>query len=205
MLLKILGGIIKRRLFLVAAALLFCAYFAGCADKKAAGNLYIKALECYDKKDFDNSSVFINQCLKCDKNFYQAQFLKAKINFFQSRYDAAEESLYTLAKKYKENYDIQTYLIQCLIFNGKYDKATRKIEDLLRQNRGDWRLYYYASLVAAKKGELERRMQMLNAAENALALSARVYSDLAFVWETLGVAQKSQEYGEKRDAIANKN
>ncbi|MDE7291321.1 MAG: tetratricopeptide repeat protein [Treponemataceae bacterium] len=167
--------------------------------------MYIKALECYDKKDFDSSSVFINQCLKCDKNFYQAQFLKAKIYFFQSRYDEAEEIFYDLAKKYKESYDIQTYLIQCLIFNGKYDKATRKIEDLLRQNRGDWRLYYYASLVAAKKGELERRMQMLDAAEKALGSSAKVYSDLAFVWECLGVAQKSQEYGEKHDAIANKN
>lgn len=184
---------------------MLCACFAGCADRKAAGNLYIKALEYYDKKDFDNSSVFINQCLKCDKSFYQAQFLKAKINFFQSRYDEAEEILYDLARKYSENYDIQTYLIQCLIFNGKYDKATQKIEDLLRQNRGDWRLYYYASLVAAKKGEIELRMQMLGAAEKALGSSAKVYSDLAFLWECLGVAQKSQEYGEKRDAIANKN
>lgn len=187
----------KRRLKRVAAIFLICASFAGCADRKAAGKLYIKALEYYDKKDFEKAGAFINQSLKADKDFFQARFLKAKIYFFQGLYDEAAEVLYDLSKHNSENNEIKTYLIQSLIFSGKHERANRELDAALRNDKGDWRLYYYKSVLASKENNFEQRIVYLNAANEALKSGALVFFDLAFVWECLEVSEKARENAQK--------
>ena len=99
---------IKR--FLVAVLLLSCALLASCADKKAAGILYIKAAESYRQKDFANADAFINQSLNCDKTNKQAVLLKAKIHLFQGQYKEASKLFYDLYKSESDNKNLQRYL-----------------------------------------------------------------------------------------------
>lgn len=186
----------KKNLW-VAVLLLACAVFAGCADKKAAGTLYIKALECYEQKDFKSADAFINQSLKLDKQNQQAKFLYAKTNFFQGRYDKAAEILLDLKKNNSDNKDIQRYLIKSLILNQQLQSADKEIQAALKSDKGDWRLYQLAAAAAAKQNDTERRLQSLNAAAKALNGSAQIYFDLALVWRSLGVDSKAGEYKEK--------
>lgn len=185
----------------VAALFLPCALFAGCADKKAAETLYIKALERYEQKDFKTSGAFINQSLKIDKKNERAKFLNAKINFFQGRYDKAKEILLDLKKSNNDNKDIERYLIRSLILLEDYDQAREQIEAALKNDRGDWRLWQLDALVAAKEQDTERRLRALNSALESLKGSALVYFDLALVWDALGAASKAQEFKEKALAL----
>ena len=185
----------------VAALFLPCALFAGCADKKAAETLYIKALERYEQKDFKASSAFINQSLKIDKKNERAKFLNAKINFFQGRYGDAKEILLDLKKSNNDNKDIERYLIRSLILLEDYDQAREQIEAALKNDRGDWRLWQLDALVAAKEQDTERRLRALNSALESLKGSALVYFDLALVWDALGAASKAQEFKEKALAL----
>ena len=187
----------KTRLFWVAAPLYLCLAFASCANKKAAGILYIKALEAYNQKEFDDASAFINQCLECDKKNKQAKFLKAKIHLFRGEYDIAQKLFYDLYKSESDNKNIQRYLIQSLIFLEEYQKARQEIQAALKKDNGDWRLYYFASAVAAKERKVEERLENLSLAQSALAPGAQVFFDMAFSWQSLGIEEKAKECMEK--------
>ena len=174
-----------------------CAVFAGCADKGAARTLYIKALERYEQKDFEKADAFIDQSLKLDKKNDQAKFLKAKIYFFQGRHKEAQEKLLDLQKNNSDLYDIQSYLIRCLILDGQKDLAREKIDGAIKKDRGDWRLYQLSAVLAAKEENLESRLEALNLAQEALRGAAQVYFDLSTLWRSLGVEGKAKEYKEK--------
>ncbi|MBO7123517.1 MAG: hypothetical protein J6V90_09585 [Treponema sp.] len=181
----------------VAALHLSCLALASCADKKAAGILYIKALDAYKQKDFSTAGAFIDQSLNCDKRNKQAKFLKAKINLFEGRYQEACKLFSDLYKSESDNKDIQRYLIQSLIFLEDYKKANEEIHAALKKDSGDWRLYYFSSLVAAKEGKVEERLEKLNLAQAALAPGAQIFFDLAFMWQSLGVEEKAGEWKDK--------
>ena len=181
----------------VAALLLSCLALSACADKKAAGILYIKALDAYKQKDFFTADAFINQSLNCDKKNKQAKFLKAKINLFKGRYKEACELFSDLYKSESDNKDIQRYLIQSLIFLEDYKRADEEIQAALKKDSGDWRLYYFASLAAAKEGKVEERLENLNLAQSAIAPGAQIFFDLAFVWQSLGIDEKAKEWKDK--------
>lgn len=181
----------------VAALLLSCLALGACADKKSAGILYIKALDAYKQKDFLTAEAFINQCIKNDKKNKQAKFLKAKIHLFRSQYKEAFELFSDLYKSESDNKDIQRYLIQSLIFLEDYEKAEEEIQEALKKDKGDWRLYYYASIVAAKSNKVDQRLENLNLAKSALAPGAQVFFDLAFSWQSLGIKEKAKECRDK--------
>ncbi len=186
---------IKR--FLVAVLLLSCAFLASCADKKAAGILYIKAAEAYRQKDFANADAFINQSLNCDKTNKQAVLLKAKIHLFQGQYKEASKLFYDLYKSESDNKNLQRYLIQSLIFLEDYQKANAEIQKALIKDRCDWRLYYYASVIAAKESKVDARLENLVLAHNALCEGAQVFFDLAFCWDILGIEEKAKDFRDK--------
>lgn len=185
------------KIFWVAALLTFCALIASCANKEAAGILYIKALDAYSQKDFSAANAFIDQSLNCDKKNKQAKFLKAKINLFEGRLQEALKLFSDLYKSESDNKDIQRYLIQSLIFLGDCKKAKEEIQAALKKDSEDWRLYYFLSLVAAKEGKVEERLEKLNLAQSAIAPGARIYFDLAFMWQSLGVEEKACEWKDK--------
>lgn len=180
----------------VAALLLSCAAFAACADKKAAENLYIKALENYEKKDLKSASAFIDQSLRHDKKNEQAKFLKAKILIFQGLLDEAQEKLFDLKKSNLENKDIQIVLIQSLLLNEQKQTAKKEIENALKNDRGDWRLYQLAAIAAAKENDVQARLKALLEAQKALEGSAQIYYDLSMLWKDLGVDGKAKELKE---------
>lgn len=177
-----------------------CALFAGCADKRAAGTLYIKALEHYEQKELEKADAFIDQSLRFDKKNEQAKFLKAKISFFQGRHKEAAEKFLDLQKSKLDLKDIQTYLIRSLILDGQYDKARKEIDGALKKDRGDWRLHQLASVLAAKEGNVEARLKALNSAQEALAAGSQIYFELATLWRALGVEGKAEEC--KRKCLA---
>ncbi|MBQ6028385.1 MAG: tetratricopeptide repeat protein [Treponema sp.] len=185
------------KLFWVAALLLACASLLSCANKKAAGILYIKALESYRQKDFSTAEAFINQSLKADKKSKQAVYLKAKIHLFQGQYKEALKLFSDLYKSESDNKDIQRYLIQSLIFLEDYESAKKEIQEALKKDKGDWRLYFFAATVAAKEKKADERFESLNLAKSALAPGAQVYFDLAFSWQSLGIDEKAKEYRDK--------
>ncbi len=185
------------KLFWVAALLLSCISITACADKKAAGILYIKALDAYKQKNFAQARDFIDQSLNCDKKNKQAVFLKAKINLFQGQYKEALKLFSDLYKSESDNKDIQRYLIQSLIFLEDYKNASLEIQKALQKDKGDWRLYYFASVIAAKENKLDARLETLNLAQSAICEGAPIFFDLAFCWQSLGVLEKAKLYRDK--------
>ncbi len=185
------------KIFRVAALLFLFANLSGCGNKKAAGELYIRALDAYEQKDFESALAFINQSLKCDKKNKQAIFLKAQTRLFQGQYEKASKLFLDLYKKNSDNKDIQIYLIQSLILSKDYKNAKQEIQDALKKDMGDWRLHHFASVVAAKENDAQRRLECLNQAQKALGLGAQVYLDLAFAWQSLGLEAKAEECRDK--------
>ena len=187
----------QAKRFRVAALFLLSLGFASCADKKAAGILYIKAFEAYEQKKFAEADAFINQSVNCDKKNKQAKILKAKIHLFQGQYKEAAKLFSDLYNSESDNKDFQRYLIQSLIFLEDYKRASQEIQKALGKDKGDWRLYYFASVIAAKENKVEDRFEALNLAQRALCEGADVFFDLAFCWESLGVIEKAKLYQEK--------
>ena len=182
---------------MAAAFLLSSLVFSACADKEAAGILYIKALESYKQKDFLTAADFIERSVACDKKNRQAQFLMAKIFLFSGKYSEAKKAFCELRKKEPDNKDVQHFLIQSLIFLEDYENAKKEIEEAVKKDAGDWRLYYLASAVAAKEGKVEEHLENLNLAQSAIAPGAQIFFDLAFLWQSLGIDSKAEEWKDK--------
>jgi tetratricopeptide (TPR) repeat protein len=191
-------------LIVLPAAFPICACNNGVADVRAE-KTYLAAVEAYTEQKYDAALEFIREARRVDKNFYQADFLEAKIIFFQGNENEAERLFLRLVKKYPSYTEARIWYIRCLIISGQNGKALSKLEEELSFNNTDWRVYYLYALLGQKTNNYEQRLSMNRKAETALTESAKVYMDLALIWQALGMNSRAGDYLRKAETVSGSN
>lgn len=163
------------------------------------------ALDCYTKHDLESAALYLKQAKKQDSSFYQALFLEGKILFFQNNYEESRKIFKKLVKKYPQYTDARLFLVRCDVFIGNYSEAEELLDKELTFNSTDWRLFYLYALLYGKQNELDKQLMMLNRAELAMKDSKKIYDNLAFLWDELGVRDKSLNYKVKSNILMKDN
>ncbi len=191
-----------KKLFVCILVLLI---FVSCKDSYKADEFYERALECYAEQKFYESLQNLKLCLKNSSDFYQAQFLKAKVLFFINKNEDSLKAFNDLLKKYPEFTEARIWRIRLLIVLEQYDKAEDKIIDELNFNGTDWRVYYQYAILAEKQGLMDKKIAMCSRAEKFLSEGSKVYVESADSWLKLGLKNRGLEYLDKAIAINGTN
>ena len=186
---------------LVICILCSCIFFVSCKNNATAEKFYLSAVDSYAEHDFENALVFLKQAKKQDSSLYQAQYLEGKILFFQNKYEEAAKIFEKLVKKYPQYTDSRLFLIRCNIFLGNLSEAEKKLNQELSFNSTDWRIFYLYSMLYGKQNQLDKQLMMLNRTELAIKDTKKVYDNLAFLWDELGVRDKAVNYKVKSNIL----
>lgn len=183
-------------------------FVSSCKEKLSSEEtlkLYLSAVECYTNQEYDQALVYLNLIKQNDSDFYQADFLIGKVLFFKNDLINAEQLFLKLQKKYPEYIEARIWYIRTLIISRQFDKAESELEKQLSFNQTDWRLFYLYSLLEDIRGNMDKKIVMLKRAELAMSDSAKVYMELATVWNLLDVMDKSEDYLLKAKIISETN
>ena len=184
-----------KEIGIVSLVILSVVLLFSCKNRRGdAEKLYVSAIEYYAKKDLQTALNFVNLACDCNKNFYEAQFLKSKIYFFLKDYEASQKIVTHLVKKHSGHTEARLWLIRCCIMQDNFADAEELLMQELSFNISDWRVYYLYSLLASKKHDMDTQLVMLGRAETALADSQKVYEKLASSWELMGLPEKARGY-----------
>lgn len=186
---------------LVICILCSCIFFVSCKNNATAEKFYLSAVDSYAEHDFENALVFLKQAKKQDSSLYQAQYLEGKILFFQNKYEDAAKIFEKLVKKYPQYTDSRLFLIRCNIFLGNLSEAEKNLNQELSFNSTDWRIFYLYSMLYGKQKQLDKQLMMLNRTELAIKDTKKVYDNLAFLWDELGVRDKAVNYKVKSNIL----
>lgn len=186
---------------IVICILCSCIFFVSCKNNATAEKFYLSAVDSYAEHDFENALVFLKQAKKQDSSLYQAQYLEGKILFFQNKYEDAAKIFEKLVKKYPQYTDSRLFLIRCNIFFGNLSEAEKKLNQELSFNSTDWRIFYLYSMLYGKQNQLDKQLMMLNRTELAIKDTKKVYDNLAFLWDELGVRDKAVNYKVKSNIL----
>ena len=186
---------------LVICILCSCIFFVSCKNNATAEKFYLSAVDSYAEHDFEKALVFLKQAKKQDSSLYQAQYLEGKILFFQNKYEDAAKIFKKLVKKYPQYTDSRLFLIRCNIFLGNLSEAEKKLNQELSFNSTDWRIFYLYSMLYGKQNQLDKQLMMLNRTELAIKDTKKVYDNLAFLWDELGVRDKAVNYKVKSNIL----
>ena len=186
---------------LVICILCSCIFFVSCKNNATAEKFYLSAVDSYAEHDFENALVFLKQAKKQDSSLYQAQYLEGKILFFQNKYEDAAKIFEKLVKKYPQYTDSRLFLIRCNIFLGNLSEAEKNLNQELSFNSTDWRIFYLYSMLYGKQNQLDKQLMMLNRTELAIKDTKKVYDNLAFLWDELGVRDKAVNYKVKSNIL----
>lgn len=186
---------------LVICILCSCIFFVSCKNNATAEKFYLSAVDSYAEHDFENALVFLKQAKKQDSSLYQAQYFEGKILFFQNKYEDAAKIFEKLVKKYPQYTDSRLFLIRCNIFLGNLSEAEKNLNQELSFNSTDWRIFYLYSMLYGKQNQLDKQLMMLNRTELAIKDTKKVYDNLAFLWDELGVRDKAVNYKVKSNIL----
>lgn len=186
---------------LVICILCSCIFFVSCKNNATAEKFYLSAVDSYAEHDFENALVFLKQAKKQDSSLYQVQYLEGKILFFQNKYEDAAKIFEKLVKKYPQYTDSRLFLIRCNIFLGNLSEAEKNLNQELSFNSTDWRIFYLYSMLYGKQNQLDKQLMMLNRTELAIKDTKKVYDNLAFLWDELGVRDKAVNYKVKSNIL----
>lgn len=179
-----------------------CLFLLSCSKKEAAEEYYVKAAEAYSKQDFDSSLEWVNQAKKNDSSFYQADFLKAKIFYFQDSLEKSKSILNKLIKKYPQYTDARIWYIRVLIAQEKYEEAESFLLKELSFNSGDCRVFYQYGNLCEKLGRLDERLSMYRKAESLLSENSKIYLELADIWLILGMRDRALDELDKAEVVS---
>lgn len=187
----------KKFLIILLPFFLFC----GCSNVEKAQSYYLDAVSEYKNQDFERALMQVNKAIGEKSDFYQAQFLKAKILFFSKDFQNAENIFLKLTKEKQDNFDCKYWLLRCYLFQNKLDDAIIYINKLILSNTEDWRLYYYKAQIAKQQNNFEEYFSNLNTAEKFLKDSQVVYLDLGLIWHEFGLSERSSAYYSKAEIL----
>lgn len=174
-----------------------------CGNSEKATKFYLDAIKEFNNNNLEKSKNYLDLSIKEKSNFYQSHFLKAKILFLKKNFKDSEIIFSELAKVKKENFDCKLWLIRNYFFLKENSKAKQIINDLLKNNSEDWRLYYWKAQIAKEENDFESYFSNLNTAEQILKSSKDIYQSLAIIWNELGFSEKSSSYYKKINSLLN--
>lgn len=174
---------------------------AGCRKTDQAEKFYLSAAKAYNAKDFKNALDMLEKSIKCDRYYLKSRFLKGKTLFFEKDYMNAETEFLWLTSKQKANVDFKLWLLRTYIFGEKKEQASELVQNLLKENSSDWRVYYWKAQLSKSSGDFETYFFCLNRADMYLKESSAVYLDLARTWLEVGLSDKSALYYAKAQSL----
>ena len=163
--------------------------------------LYLTALNFYSNEELEESKEYINMILQQDKNFYQAEFLLGKINFFQDNLINSKNIFYKLQRKYPEYIESKIWYIMTLILLKEYNQAQIVLDKSLSFNQTDWRIYYLYSLLETYRENYDKKIAYLKQAEECLRDSTKVYNELSQIYNFFELDNISSDYKLKEKTI----
>lgn len=186
----------------IIALFLLIFMFISCKNEQLSQVYYSKAQEYYSRQEYALALENVTMCLNKNRNFHQAELLKAKIFYFSDNDKESLKILKSLVRKYPEYTEARIWKIRLLISLKQYDIAQLELDKELSFNPTDWRLYYQYSLLADKKEQLDKRLAMLNKALLYISESYNVFIESADVWIKLGMKDKAIECLDKAMSIS---
>ncbi|MBR5866637.1 MAG: hypothetical protein IKZ04_01885 [Spirochaetaceae bacterium] len=196
-------------LFYTIFCLIFiCSIIYSCKSEiktSALEEKYSKALQAYSRKDFNLVLDLCNQITYYTQRNFEAELLKAKAYFFTGENQKALDLINRLEKKYPSFQDAILWHIRILILSGKNDEAKKILDSQIRLNGSDWRIYYLYSLLAEKTENYELQLEMLHRSEILINDGSKVYSELARIWDSIGVKNRALENLVKAEILTNIN
>lgn len=185
---------------LLALILLLC--FVSCKKEDDAWRkLYLSAVDSYSVHDLDRAKFYLEGADKADKNNIQVNFLQAKIAFFQEDYELCNNILTKLVKKHPEFTEGRIWKIRTDIVTENFDLAKQELEEEVKINMTDWRVFYLYSLLYKDLNQFDEQLIMLKNAELSLQDASKVYASSAMTWAMLGIESKESEYINKARVI----
>ena len=176
--------------------------FFGCKkDNSLANKLYLQSLDAYSKNDFLLCIKLVEKAIDLNENLIQGKLLLAKSYFFLDENSKALKCLEKIIKDNPEFTDARIWNIRILIFSENFQQAKKYLENELRINQTDWRVYYLYSLLAKAEGDFETQISMLEKAEIALIDGAKVFGEISEIWQGLGLEERANENLNKQKII----
>ncbi|MBO5236219.1 MAG: hypothetical protein J6B32_03795 [Spirochaetaceae bacterium] len=176
--------------------------FFGCKkDNSVANKLYLQSLDAYSKNDFLLCIKLVEKAIDLNENLIQGKLLLAKSYFFLDENSKALKCLEKIIKDNPEFTDARIWNIRILIFSENFQQAKKYLENELRINQTDWRVYYLYSLLAKAEGDFETQISMLEKAEIALIDGAKVFGEISEIWQGLGLEERANENLNKQKII----
>lgn len=176
--------------------------FFGCKkDNSLANKLYLQSLDAYSKNDFLLCIKLVEKAIDLNENLIQGKLLLAKSYFFLDENSKALKCLEKIIKDNPEFTDARIWNIRILIFSENFQQAKKYLENELRINQTDWRVYYLYSLLAKAEGDFETQISMLEKAEIALIDGAKVFGEISEIWQGLGLEERANENLNKQKTI----
>ena len=176
--------------------------FFGCKkDNSLANKLYLQSLDAYSKNDFLLCIKLVEKAIDLNENLIQGKLLLAKSYFFLDENSKALKCLEKIIKDNPEFTDARIWNIRILIFSENFQQAKKYLENELRINQTDWRVYYLYSLLAKAEGDFETQISMLEKAEIALIDGANVFGEISEIWQGLGLEERANENLNKQKII----
>lgn len=176
--------------------------FFGCKkDNSLANKLYLQSLDAYSKNDFLLCIKLVEKAIDLNENLIQGKLLLAKSYFFLDENSKALKFLEKIIKDNPEFTDARIWNIRILIFSENFQQAKKYLENELRINQTDWRVYYLYSLLAKAEGDFETQISMLEKAEIALIDGAKVFGEISEIWQGLGLEERANENLNKQKII----
>lgn len=196
----------NKRSYILITVALFVLLFTSCKNKKESlETLYLSALDSYSAREFDKALFYLRGANEIDKNNAQVNFLNAKILFFQQDYNNCKILLDKVIKKNPEFTEARIWRIRCEIVNKDYETAKKELDNELKWNMTDWRIFYLYSLLSKDMDKLDDQLVMLKNAELSLQDASKVYASYAMTWNLLGIETKEKEYKQKAQIIGGFN
>lgn len=129
-------------------------------------------------------------------------FQTAKNEFFEKEFTKSAALFSEYCKAQPDDFDGKLWLVRSLIFSENYSEAESLINKMILTNKEDWRLYFWNAQQKKLTGNFEEYFSYLRKAEAILKDSAAVYKELSFIWETLGLHDRSSVCKNKMEVLA---
>ena len=174
---------------------------SSCKNKTLSTSYYQKALREYSVCNYTQAKTLIESSVKFNSNDEKALFLKAKIYFFCNEYQEAKKIFKSLIYKNKSNIDYKFWLCRTFYFLENINELKELLNKMQEENIEDWRIYYWKALCNKKENNFEQYFYNLSVAEVCIKNSQKVYKELSFVFDELGLKEKSSFYINKVNVL----
>lgn len=176
--------------------------FIGCSDKEQSRENYVRAIEAFEKQDFEKSILYCKKAIKKDKVFFEAKLLEAKNLFFTARYEESKKIFKALLKKYPNYTDAKLYQVRTLIALKEYKEAENLLKAEMKFNSTDYRFYYLYSVLYSNTDQQDKRLFMCRKAEQMLDEAKLLQLELCELYMVLGLYKKADECLKKAEVLS---